>query len=359
MEFSTLHDTLRTSPAMSACPIPALSAVTTLADTPTPVVTVGEQAGLLDALSAVPDPRAARGVRYPFAGLLAVAVCAVLAGASSFAAIADWRPDLDDIARARLGFVRGVPAATTVWRLLIRLDADLLATVLAGWLRTQARPVTPRRRRYRIVIAIDGKTLRAARRPDGSQVHLLSALDTSTGIVLAQVTVATKSTEIPAFRPLLNAVETVLGSLDGLLFVADAMHTQTSHANEIAARGGHLLIRSRPTSPPCSPSSRHSRGRRSRPATAPATAATAAARPAPSKRSPSPPPVGSPSPTPNKPSGSPAPAPSPPAGRPAAKPATSPSPCPPPTRARPIYRTGPAGMAHRESRPPRPGCHVP
>jgi hypothetical protein len=25
-------------------------------------------------------------------------------------------------------------------------------------------------------------------------------------------------------------------------FVADAMHTQTSHANEIAARGGHLLI---------------------------------------------------------------------------------------------------------------------
>jgi predicted transposase YbfD/YdcC len=92
------------------------------------------------------------------------------------------------------------------------------------------------------VIAIDGKTLRAARRPDGSQVHLLSALDTSTGIVLAQVTVAAKSNEIPAFRPLLNAVETVLGSLDGLLFVADAMHTQTSHANEIAVRGGHLLI---------------------------------------------------------------------------------------------------------------------
>jgi Transposase DDE domain len=135
-----------------------------------------------------------------------------------------------------------VPAGTTVWRLLTRLDAGLLATVLAGWLRTRARPAAPRRRRYRVVIAVDGKTLRAARRTDGSQVHLLSVLDTSTGIVLAQVTVAAKSNEIPAFAPLLDAVESVLGSLTDVLFVADALHTQTGHANEIAARGGHLMI---------------------------------------------------------------------------------------------------------------------
>jgi Transposase DDE domain len=119
----------------------------------------------------------------------------------------------------------------------IRLDAGLLTTVLAGWLRARAQPVVPRRRRYRVVIAVDGKTLRGARRADGGQVHLLSALDTSTGIVLAQVTVNAKSNEIPAFTPLLNAVETVLGSLSGVLFVADALHTQTAHANEIAARG--------------------------------------------------------------------------------------------------------------------------
>lgn len=92
------------------------------------------------------------------------------------------------------------------------------------------------------MISIDGKTMRGAHRPDGTQVHLLSALDTSTGIVLAQVTATAKSNEIPAFAPLLNAVEQVLGSLDGLVFVADALHTQTNHAREIAKRGGHLLI---------------------------------------------------------------------------------------------------------------------
>ena len=133
-------------------------------------------------------------------------MCAVLAGASSVTAIADWLHDLDDIARARLGFLRAVPATTTMWRLLIRVDADLLATVLAGWLHTRTRPALSQRPRYRQVIAVDGKTVRGARRADGSQVHLLSALDTSTGIVLAQVTVNAKSNEIPAFTPLLDAI---------------------------------------------------------------------------------------------------------------------------------------------------------
>ncbi|MET7673177.1 ISAs1 family transposase, partial [Micromonospora luteifusca] len=224
------------------CPIQVLSAVTTPTDTPARPVTDREQTGLLHALSAVPDPRSRRGLRYPLAGLLTVAVCAVMAGASSIAAISDWLHDLDDIARARLGFLQGIPATTTMWRLLIRLDADLLATILAGWLQTRTRPATSRRPRYRRVITIDGKTLRGVRRPDGGQVHLLSALDTSTGIVLAQVTISAKSNEIPAFTPLLDAVEQVLGSLEDLLFVADALHTQTRHANEIASRGAHLLI---------------------------------------------------------------------------------------------------------------------
>src|SRR5947207_8710254 len=98
---------------MSACPISVLSAVTTPTDTPPLAVTESEQTGLLHALSAVPDPRSPHGVRYPLTGLLAVAVCAVLAGASSVTAIADWLHDLDDIARARLGLIRVVPATTT------------------------------------------------------------------------------------------------------------------------------------------------------------------------------------------------------------------------------------------------------
>ena len=241
MELRRFKTPRKTHPPMTSSLITALTVTTPATGNPPVPVTDGEQHGLLHALSKVPDPRDPRGIRYPLSGLLTVAVCAVLAGASSFAAIADWLHDLDKHARDQLGF-DVVPASTTLWRLLTRLDADLLATVLAGWLTTRTRPPAPvRTRRYRQVIAVDGKTLRGARRADGRQVHLLSALDTITGIVLAQITVDAKSNEIPAFTPLLDAVQAVLGSLNGILFVADALHTQTGHARQVAERGAHLM----------------------------------------------------------------------------------------------------------------------
>src|SRR6266568_2781568 len=78
----------------------------------------------------------------------AVAVCAVLAGACTFAAITDWVRDLDRPAWGRLGFTDRVPAATTVWRLLIRIDADVLSAVAAGdrhrWEGRTRRPASRR-----------------------------------------------------------------------------------------------------------------------------------------------------------------------------------------------------------------------
>jgi predicted transposase YbfD/YdcC len=213
------------------------------ADAPHPAaVTDGECHGLLVALSAVSDPRDPRGRRYPLVGMLAVAVCAVLAGACTFAAISDWVRDLDRAAWQRLGFTDRLPAATTVWRLLIRIDASGLQAVLTRWLRARAVPVVIAGRRWRLVIAIDGKVQRGARLPDGRQVHQLSAYDTTAGIVLAQVQIAAKSNEIPAFAPLLRKVAEQLGSLEDVVFVADALHAQTDHANQVAAHGAQLLI---------------------------------------------------------------------------------------------------------------------
>jgi ferric-dicitrate binding protein FerR (iron transport regulator) len=46
-------------------------------------------------LAAIPDPRARRGMRHRLAVILGLAVCAVLAGARSFTAIAEWAADAD------------------------------------------------------------------------------------------------------------------------------------------------------------------------------------------------------------------------------------------------------------------------
>ncbi|MGY3521134.1 ISAs1 family transposase, partial [Micromonospora sp. PTRAS2] len=234
---------------MASSLIPALAVAAPASIAEAVPVTDGEHGGLLRALAAVPDPRDPRGVRYPLTALLAVAVCAVMAGASSFAAVTDWLHDLDEQAQRRLGFSAGVPVGSTVWRLLTRLDDTLLGTVLAGWLRTRTPVAVTPPGRYRTVIAIDGKTLRGARIGGGRQVHLLSALDTGTGVVLAQVTVDAKSNEIPAFAPLLDAVEQVLGTLAGVLFIADALHTQTGHADEVTARRAHLLVQVKANQP--------------------------------------------------------------------------------------------------------------
>jgi predicted transposase YbfD/YdcC len=209
-----------------------------------------QQSDLVAALVAVPDPRRRRGVRYRLASLLAVAVCAVLAGACTFAAIADWAADLDPPARARLGLLGRVPAASTLWRFLVRLDATVLQAVLTGWLRARL-PAAPgvAGRKGRVVIAVDGKVLRAARLSEGRQVHLLSAYDTATGMVLAQVTIEAKSNEIPAFGPLLAQVKARLGSLVGTLFTADALHAQVGHAHTVAAAGGHLMVQVKANQP--------------------------------------------------------------------------------------------------------------
>lgn len=212
-------------------------------------VTGGDRRSLFVALEAVEDPRDPRGRRYPLVAILAAAVCAVIAGACTFAAVSDWVRFQDRTVWARLGFTGRVPAATTVWRLLIRLDAAVLSQVLARWLRSRAAPVPAAGHWWRQVIAVDGKVARGARLPDGRQVHLLSAYDTSTGIVLAQVQIAVKSNEIPAFTPLLRLVKTVLGSLDGVLIVADALHAQVGHADLLAEHGAHLMVTAKANQP--------------------------------------------------------------------------------------------------------------
>jgi len=48
-------------------------------------------------------------------------------------------------------------------------------------------------------VAVDGKTARGARQPDGSRTHLFSMVDHDTGTPLGQVLAPTKGTEIAAF----------------------------------------------------------------------------------------------------------------------------------------------------------------
>ena len=66
---------------------------------------------LLEYLSQIPDPRGRQGRRFPLSAMLATVICAVLTGAQSFEAIADWIHAQQR--QWRLGFFRRPPTANT------------------------------------------------------------------------------------------------------------------------------------------------------------------------------------------------------------------------------------------------------
>ena len=113
---------------------------------------------LLDLLAQIPDPRKKRGRRHGLAGLLAVGIAAVIAGSRSFAAIGQWAADAGVDVLAMLGATRGAAEESTFRRAFAAVDADRLDATLGAWLWTRSVQITGR-----LVIAIDGKTVRGAR----------------------------------------------------------------------------------------------------------------------------------------------------------------------------------------------------
>ena len=190
--------------------------------------------GLLALLAKVTDPRHRRGIRHRLVVILALAVCAVLAGARSFTAIAEWAADTDEETLARLGVSGSVPSESTFRRTLQHLDADAFDALAGEWAAQRTAPRPGRRR----VIAVDGKTLRGSGGDQQPARHLLAALDHTHGVVLGQVGVDAKTNEIPLFTTLLDQIE-----ITDAVITADALHAQHGHATYLHQRGaGYLLI---------------------------------------------------------------------------------------------------------------------
>ncbi|ONH22801.1 ISAs1 family transposase [Pseudofrankia asymbiotica] len=187
---------------------------------------------MLAVFEQVTDPRKPRGRRHRLPVLLTLATCAVLAGARSFTAIAEWAADAGEQVTGLLGIVR-VPDASTFRRVLARLDADALDTALGAWAAARTTPGQGEQRR----VAVDGKTLRGSRNGDAPGRHLLAALDQRHAVVLAQCAVDAKTNEIPKLRDLLAGLD-----LTDVVVTADALHTQDDTATWLTDRGAHYLL---------------------------------------------------------------------------------------------------------------------
>jgi predicted transposase YbfD/YdcC len=160
---------------------------------------------LLAYLATVHDPRRACGRRHPLAAILAMAAAAVLTGARSMAAIAEWAADAPQPVPAAFGARRDapnrwvVPTEATIRRTLARVDPTALAAVIGAW---------------------------------------LAAMDHATRAVVAQRQVDGAPGEVPGLVPLLAGLD-----LAGAVITADALHTHADAAEFlVTGKQAHYLF---------------------------------------------------------------------------------------------------------------------
>jgi hypothetical protein len=172
---------------------------------------------LIEILKALTDPRCKRGVRHRNLSIIAISICAVICGCRGYSAIAQWAKHCSQKMLERLWCRKKdhlyiPPSEPTIRRQLQRIDAEHVDRAISDWVGRLSSGNA---------IGIDGKTLRGARREDGTKVHLLSAFIHQQGITIAQKEVPAKSNEIPSAIPLLEQLD-----LKGKVVTADALHTQ-------------------------------------------------------------------------------------------------------------------------------------
>jgi predicted transposase YbfD/YdcC len=262
---------------------PALVPVTLSADLPAHLAAslvtdlgagdTGSTSSLAVALAAVPDARHRRGRRHELTGVLTIAACACLTGATSYVAISEWAAIqgaavldcLDD--HHAIG--TALPCEATLRRCLQTTDAAALDAALAGWAGAQlavqqARAAGGQRCEPvvagadRRVIAIDGKTLRgsaprstaeqvAIARSGGGRTHLVAAFDQASGVTLGQVACAPeagKGGEVAAAMALASTLDE-RGLLVESVVTVDAGFTARELAADLRAHGAHWILRIR------------------------------------------------------------------------------------------------------------------
>jgi predicted transposase YbfD/YdcC len=178
------------------------------------------------------DPRRGK-VTYPLLNILTIAVCATIAGADDFVAIADWARQKRDWLGQFLDLTKGIPSHDRFNAVFRMLKPEPFERCLVAWV-TALHQVTAGQ-----IVAIDGKTLRQSfdRAGAKSALHMVSAWATANKISLGQVAVAEKSNEITAIPELLQLLE-----LEGALVTIDAMGCQTEIAEKIVEKEADYVL---------------------------------------------------------------------------------------------------------------------
>jgi len=192
---------------------------------------------LIEVLAEIPDPRQARGKRYPLTAMLALACVAMLCGYRSYGAIAEWGRNYGGELLRAVGFAReSAPCAATLYLLFRALDRAALEAALGRWAE-EVLAAAPAPAGDIEGLAGDGKALRGSRKQGAPGAHLLSIVSQRLGLTVAQASVDDKTNEIPVLPEVLGGV-----LLEGRVLTVDALLTQRAVAEAVLAGGGDYVM---------------------------------------------------------------------------------------------------------------------
>jgi hypothetical protein len=195
---------------------------------------------LLSFLADVPDPRSRHGRQHSLSAILGLVCCAVMCGAKSYTAIAQWAQDQDIGLMHRLGFTRKPPKMGGIRKVLIALDPKAFENALSRWAESLLSLPVSSELLPPEAFAIDGKTARGSFDGLDKAVHLLSLVAHESGLTLAQKQVPNggenKTNEHKTALQLLRGIV-----LEGRLVTGDAMFCQRDLSQQIIDAHGHYL----------------------------------------------------------------------------------------------------------------------
>jgi len=189
-----------------------------------------ESVVFLDHFADLEDPRQLIKVIYRLDEVLLLSLLAVLAGAETFTAIAQFGKDKLDFLRRFRPFANGTPDHDRIGEVFAALDAEQFQKCFVNF--AAALTGMPAD-----VIAIDGKTSRRAKKGGVNLIHMVSAFAARQRLVLGQVKVAEKSNEIVAIPKLLDML-----AIEGAIVTIDAMGCQREIARKIIGRKADYVL---------------------------------------------------------------------------------------------------------------------
>ena len=182
---------------------------------------------LWEALAEVPEPREASGRRHPLQAILTLASVAMLSGARSLYAMAQFGRDRGKEFAAALGFTREQsPCCTTLHYLFAKLDRGAFEKAIRRWANGRCQEGWE-------AVSLDGKTLRGVQGHEIPGVHLLAAYAHEAKAVLEQIPVDAKTNEHKAALEMLDLIP-----VKGKLVMGDAMFCQRDLSRKISKKKG-------------------------------------------------------------------------------------------------------------------------